>query len=164
MNEVTNTPVNPAAGPIIETRGNLAAGIVGGTGAAIVGAIAWAVITVLTKAQIGFMAIAVGLLVAWAVRTLGKGETQPFAVVGAVLALLGCALGNLLSACAFLADAQSMSLTSVLGRVAGDPALAGSLMSASFDGMDLVFYAIAAYEGYKFARVRRVAVPAQTSS
>ena len=127
--------------------------VLGGLAAALIGAAIWAVVTVTTKMQIGFMAIGVGLLVGYAVRLLGKGSTPAYSIVGAVLALLGCVLGNLLSACAFLADARAVSLASELSSVAKDFGLATSLMQASFDGMDLVFYGIAAYEGFKFARL-----------
>ncbi len=50
---------------------NLIGGILAGMVAASVGAILWAVITVATGFQIGFMAIAVGFLVGLASRTAG---------------------------------------------------------------------------------------------
>jgi hypothetical protein len=71
-----------------------------------------------------------------------------------VIAVLRSPYAGLLSACAFVADAQSTSIVSVLGRVASDPALVPRLLSAGFDAMDVLFYAIAAYEGYKFSRLR----------
>jgi hypothetical protein len=98
------------------------------------------------------MAIGVGFLVAWAVRTFGKGRSQVFGVIGAVLALAGCVLGNLLSAAAFLAQAQSEPLGGTISRVLSDPQLAVQLMQAQFQAMDVLFYAIAAYEGFKLAR------------
>ena len=130
---------------------NLPAAIVGGLVAALVGALVWALVTVTTKFQIGFMAVGVGFLVAWAVRTLGKGRTQLFGIVGGVFALLGCILGNLLSACGFIAADRGQPVVSVALKVLGDPSLAMSLLQASFNGMDLLFYAIAVYEGYKLS-------------
>ncbi len=148
MNEQQVTAAAAAA-----PSGNMPLAILGGVVAALIGAAIWAVVTVSTNSQIGFMAIGVGLLVGYAVRILGKGNTQAYSIVGAVLALLGCVLGNLFSACAFIADAQSVPVASEIASVVTDFGLASRLMQASFDGMDLVFYAIAAYEGFKFARV-----------
>ena len=65
-----------------------------GLAAAFVGAIAWAIVTVTTKYQLGIMAIAVGLLVGLALR-LGNGG-KAFGILGACLALFGCVLGNFL--------------------------------------------------------------------
>src|SRR5579859_5535985 len=61
---------------------NLPAAILGGLVAAIAGALVWALVTVSIKFQIGFMAVGVGFLVAWAVRTLGKGRAQMFGIIG----------------------------------------------------------------------------------
>lgn len=69
---------------------NLPMGVVAGLIGALVGAALWAWITVLTDAQIGWMAIAVGFLVGLAVRIFGKGLDKVFGIVGAVLSLLGC--------------------------------------------------------------------------
>jgi hypothetical protein len=131
---------------------NLPAAIAGGLVAAIAGALVWALVTVTIKFQIGFMAVGVGFLVAWAVRTLGKGRTQAFGIIGGVFALLGCLLGNLLSTCGFIAADRGQPVVSVALKVLGDPSLAMSLLQATFSGMDLLFYAIAVYEGYKLAR------------
>jgi hypothetical protein len=133
---------------------NLPAAILGGLVAAVAGALIWAVITVATKFQIGFMAVGVGFLVAWAVRTLGKGHTNVFGVVGGGCALLGCLLGNLLSDCGFIAADRGVSVVSITMKVLGSPSTAASLLQATSNGMDLLFYAIAVYEGYKLSRRR----------
>jgi hypothetical protein len=131
---------------------NLAAAALGGLIAAIVGALIWAVITVTAKIQIGFMAVGVGFLVAWAVRTLGKGRDTTFGIMGGGFALLGCLLGNLLSACGFMAVQAAEPVMSVTLRVLGNPSSIATILQETFQGMDLLFYAIAVYEGYKLAR------------
>ncbi|HYL72068.1 MAG TPA: hypothetical protein VEY89_12270 [Candidatus Dormibacteraeota bacterium] len=160
MNEVTQNPPAPAAGTAVAVdpiasapAGNLPAAIGAGLIASLAGAIVWAVITVATKMQIGFMAVGVGLLVGWAVRRFGQGTQPVFGVIGAALALLGCAAGNLLSACSFLASAQGKGILDVVGLIAPHPAVGVRLMQATFNEMDLFFYAIAVYEGYKLARI-----------
>jgi hypothetical protein len=148
-------PGMPArAVPVIAEDSNLPLAVVGGFIAALIGAFAWAIITVITKYQIGFMAVGVGFLVAWAVRTLGKGHTQVFGIIGGGFALFGCLLGNLLSACGFIAADRGVPIVSVAMKVLATPPIALSIVQATFNGMDLLFYAIAVYEGYKLARRR----------
>lgn len=145
-------PAAVAAAPPADA-GNVGMAVAAGLVAALVGAILWAVVTVTTKYQIGFMAVGVGLLVAWAVRSFGKGSAMTFSYIGGALALLGCLLGNLLSACGFLAEARDVPLLPLVGRVLASPDIATSLLSATFSGMDLLFYAIAVYEGFKLSRL-----------
>ena len=87
-------------------------------------------------------------------RTLGKGHTNVFGVVGGGCALLGCLLGNLLSACGFIAADRGVSVVSITMKVLASPSTAASLLQAASNGMDLLFYAIAVYEGYKLSRRR----------
>jgi hypothetical protein len=131
--------------------GSLGMAVVAGLVAMLAGAVLWAVITVTTEYQIGFMAIGVGFLVGWAVRRFGQGTTQAFALTGAVLALLGCLLGNLFTVIGFLSKQEAMPLADVAGFVLGNPSMAVMFMRESFSPMDLLFYAIAVYEGYKIA-------------
>jgi|GEM_PF-2080628 len=72
----------------------LAVGAAGG--AAIVGAIAWAVIAVVTDYEIGFMAWGIGAAVGFAALAAG-GRGQTMALVCAVLALLSIFCGKCLS-------------------------------------------------------------------
>lgn len=144
--------VNDLSGDVktkLRTQQDLSFAILGGLSAAIVGGLIWALITVTTKYQIGYMAIGVGLLVGFSVRYFGAGIDYAFGVVGAFFALLGCALGNLLSQVAFIADAQSLGYFDVITLL--NFQIVASIFEESFAPMDVVFYGIAAYEGYKFA-------------
>jgi hypothetical protein len=133
----------------VRVESNLALGILAGFVAAIVGAAIWAAITAVTSYQIGFMAIGVGFLVGFAVHQVGKGSTPPFGVAGAVLALLGCVAGNVLTAGWFFAANTGVPYGSFLMGL--DPGFMIEMLRATFSAMDLVFYAIAAYCGYRFA-------------
>lgn len=133
----------------LRTQQDLSFAILGGLSAAIVSGLIWALITVSTKYQIGYMAIGVGLLVGFSVRYFGAGIDYTFGIVGAFFALLGCALGNLLSQVAFIADAESLGYFDVLTVLNFQLIL--SIFKETFAPMDVVFYGIAAYEGYKFA-------------
>lgn len=130
---------------------NLPLGALAGLGAAIAGAAIWAAITAATEYQIGWMAIGVGFLVGFAVRLVGKGTEPTFGVAGAVLALLGCALGNLLTISWFVAQDAGDPFFSTLASL--DFGIVIELMRATFAPMDLLFYAIAAYCGFRYAIV-----------
>ncbi len=128
---------------------NLPMGIMAAVAACLIGAILWAAITVATEYQIGFMAIAVGFLVGYAVRFLGKGLDQIYGIIGGFFALLGCLLGNLFSIVGFAANELEIGYLEALGAI--DFAVIPEVMAETFSPIDLLFYAIAIYEGYKFA-------------
>jgi hypothetical protein len=137
----------------------LGAGIAAGAGAALLGAALWAAITVASGYQIGFMAIGIGFLVGWAVRSVGKGVDKTFGLAGAVLALLGCAIGNLLAAVGLVAKQEGIPFFDLLSGL--DPNLAFELMKAFFSPMDLLFYGFAVYEGYRLSFRRLTAAEAK---
>ena len=62
----------------LRSEQNLVSGIAGGAMGALVGAAAWAVVTVLTGYQIGWMAVGVGFLAGIGTRFLGKGVDRSF--------------------------------------------------------------------------------------
>ncbi len=128
---------------------DLSRGILAGLGAAILGACLWAVITVLTGYQIGWMAVGVGFLVGFANRTFGRGVDKTFGYCGALLAFVGCVLGNLLSVCIMIGNQTETSSLTVLSSL--NPGTAIDLILATFQPMDILFYGLALYEGYKFS-------------
>jgi hypothetical protein len=133
----------------IEGNQNLQMGIVGGLIAAVIGAIAWAAVTVITDFQIGWMAVGVGFLVGYAVRITGKGISKNFGFVGAILSLSGCLAGNLFSICAIVSGQEGIPFFNLLTRL--NPHIILELMKATFNPIDLLFYGIAVYEGYRFS-------------
>lgn len=128
---------------------NLPLGFAGGTAAAIVGAIVWAIITVATGYQIGWIAMGVGFIVGYSVRYLGKGMDPIFGIMGGALALFGCLLGNFFSLIGITANQEGMPYLDLLSNI--DYSLIPEIMIDTFSPMDLLFYGIAAYEGYKFS-------------
>jgi len=125
--------------------------ILGGLMASIVGAVIWAAITTATGYQIGFMAIGIGLLVGYAVNFFGKGMTMPFAVIGAFFALFGCLLGNFLTILFAFSQVEDSSILVVLVAFVTSPSLVFEMMKETFSPIDLLFYGIAVYEGYRFS-------------
>ena len=138
------------AGPI-EVVENLPMGFMAGLVAAVIGAGLWALVTIVTGFQIGWMAVGVGFLVGWAVRVAGKGTHRAFGIMGALLALGGCAVGNLLTIIVVAARHFEIPLLAVFSRLTPDVVV--KLMEATFSPMDLLFYGIAIYEGYRFSIV-----------
>lgn len=128
---------------------NFVGALIGGLIGAAVGAAAWAAITITTQFQIGFMAIGVGVLVGKLVAKFGQGLQPFYGVIGAVFALLGCLAGNLATTCWFISQEIQQSYASVLASLNVQSTI--DILTASFDGMDLLFYGIAIYEGYKLS-------------
>ncbi len=124
-------------------------GLISGIIAGIIGAILWAVITVASEYQIGYMAVAIGLLVGYTIRTFGKGVEPIFGITGAIIAFLSCVLGNFLSIVGFVATAEGLGYFETLGIL--NYAAIPEIMMESFNPIDLLFYGIAVYEGYKFS-------------
>jgi hypothetical protein len=156
-----SAPARPAraralAAPAAATSagdGNLALGLVAGLAAAAGGAGLWALVTIATHRLSGLVALAVGLLVGWAVRRAGRGSTAAFSALGAAVALAGCLAGNLLALSVFVTQKTPMTLLQLAAR----PGLLARLLKASFNPLELLFYAIAMYEGWRFSIVRRSA-------
>ncbi|MEN8250419.1 MAG: toxin-antitoxin system YwqK family antitoxin [Bacteroidota bacterium] len=133
----------------LKSHQDLVYAIIGGLFLSVISALIWAVITVSTEYQIGYMAIGVGLLVGMGVRYFGAGIDPIFGYLGAAFALLGCALGNLFSQVGFIAEAQALGYFETLALLDTDTIIL--IYQDSFNPMDLLFYGIAVFEGYKFA-------------
>ena len=123
--------------------------LIGGLAGSVLGAILWASITVATNFQIGFMAVGMGLLVGVTVRYLGQGSSTLFGVLGAVISLFGCLLGNLFSQVGFYAMESAQSLVDSWTYL--DFSQIPSVLVESFHPLDALFYIIAVYEGYRFS-------------
>jgi hypothetical protein len=152
------TPATPKPAPppqpvysIAEIRAqqNFGLAVAAGLGAALAGAAAWAIVTVITEMELGLMAIAVGYIVGQAIKNTGKGLDQQFGILGAVCSLIGCVLGNLFSVVVFYAKGKNIGIGEAFGELTPDFAI--QLMSITFEPLDLLFYAIAVYQGYKLS-------------
>jgi hypothetical protein len=128
---------------------NLSLGAVGGVAASAVGAIVWAIITVVTGYQIGWMAVGVGFLVGYAVKLLGKGVNPVFGYAGAAIALAGCLAGNLLTVLIMVSRQENLEIMTLLSRLT--PGITVDIMKDTFQPMDVLFYGIAVYEAYKIS-------------
>ena len=130
----------------IRAAQNFTLAIPAGLVAALLGAGLWAAFAVATEMQLGLIAIAIGYVVGQAIQRVGKGIDTKFGVLGALCALFGCVLGNCLSALAFVAQAKHVSMFDLLS-----PAMMIRATTIFAQPMDLLFYGIAIYEGYRFS-------------
>ena len=135
----------------IKSRQSLSMAVLGGLIASIVAALLWAIITYATKFQIGFMAIGVGFLVGYAVNYFGKGITTTFGIVGAAFSLFGCILGNILTTIIAASLQEGVPFSAILMAFLTNPAIVAEILKETFSPIDLLFYGIAVYEGYKFS-------------
>ncbi|MBI1215756.1 MAG: hypothetical protein GC185_08055 [Alphaproteobacteria bacterium] len=125
---------------------NFSKAAVAGAAAALAGALAWAAVTVATKTEFGLMSVLVGYLVGNAVKKTGQGIDARFGYLGAGLAGAGAVLGNLLSNLVFYARYEGIPLGELPGRIDAD--MLKTVGIGGFQGMDLLFYGIAIYEGF----------------
>ena len=128
---------------------NLALGIIGGGLCGLAGAAIWAAVTYFTEYQIGWMSVGVGFLVGFGMSRLGKGLDKVFGIAGGAIALLSIILGNFLAAIGFLAKLIDVSFLDML--IYFNYSMTFELMKETFSVMDILFYGIAIYEGYRFS-------------
>jgi hypothetical protein len=109
----------------------------------------WAIFTVVSGTQLGFFALAVGVAVGFTIRYAGKGVVNKFGILGGIIAVLSCVVGNIFSSIGFIALETGLSFWQAL--IHFDYGMLPLLMKETFHPMDLLFYAFACIEGYKFA-------------
>jgi hypothetical protein len=130
---------------------NFLAALAAGLLAALSSAIAWGLVTFITQLQLGVLALAMGPLVGLSVRRFGRGITTRYGVLGALLTLLGCLLGNWLAALATLARAQALPLIEALSPMTQNLSVLPELFWQSFHPIDSLFYLAAAYFAYQLS-------------
>jgi hypothetical protein len=136
-------------------------GTVGAIFGALLGAIAWGAISAATHFQIGYMAVGVGFLAGYGMRTLGGGRDRADGVIAAVVAFLGCVLGNVLSVVIDFAphDDAHRSVVELAMLVLSHPKVAWLMLSENSNIMDAVFYVLAILAGYRTALKPPAAAP-----
>lgn len=87
--------------------------VVIGIGAMLLGAVIWAVVTALTKHEFSLVAIGVGALIGISMFT-ARPTSSGIAVVAALLAVVGCALGDFLALGALVSHRTGVSFGDVL--------------------------------------------------
>jgi len=133
----------------LRTQQNFALAVITGIAVSIVSALIWAAVTVATEYQIGYMAIGVGFLVGVSMRFTGKGIDKVFGYTAAALAFIGCMLGNFFSIVGFIVKEEGYGYGELLMSLSFP--IVKELMMVTFSPMDVLFYGLAIYAGYKYA-------------
>jgi hypothetical protein len=125
--------------------------ILAGGAAAGAGAVLWAIVTGVSGYNTAIMALIVGACVGYAVRIAGRGVQERFGQLGAALSVLGCLLGHALAAVIIVSRQESAPFLVVIGVMLLHPLVTLAVMATGFGALDLVFYGISLYEGYKLS-------------
>ena len=140
------------------SEGNFIGAIVAGAATALLCAVVWGIISILTGYQIGWIAVGVGFAVGVAVRVVGNGDNPIFGIVAGTLSLLAVVLGNVICIAGVLANLsgsddmpEKISVFSAFFRLLMNPGLTMELLKLTFSPMDIIFYGIALYVGFKTA-------------
>ncbi len=122
-------------------------GVLAGVAAAALGVVIWAVLVVMTGSASVWMGMGVAVLAGVAIRMAGKGFDERPAIIGALLTLVGCALGRIFAICHFMALKEGKKFLEVLSGQ--DPATLFRLLTANYTLIDLLFYGMIAYTCYR---------------
>lgn len=133
----------------IRSKQNLMVGLVLGLVAALVSAVVWAGIAYFANYEIGWLAIGVGFLVGIAVLAGGKGVSAKYGVLGGALALFGILAGKYFTVIAVVAREFNESILTVMAELG--PAEISEAFQLMFSPIDLVFYALAIFAGFKYS-------------
>ena len=142
--------LSPAAS---DTEEQFIPALTAGAVAAAFCALVWSIITVITKYQIGWMAVGVGFVVGVSMQAVGNGKTPIYGVFGAGFSLFACVLGNLVTACYFIANSPELAVEgfTTMGlfiTCLTNPAIALETLIEISGPLDLLFYGLALYVGY----------------
>ena len=136
------------------TSQHLPMAVLAGSSGAILGALAWLGITVFTTLQVGWMAIAIGIIIGGLVRVAGDGIDRGFGLTAAILTLAGSAAGTLLAGCWTLALlSEEAAFADVL--LALTPGLITQIYIAVFTPMNLACYGAGGAAAY-WLGIRRI--------
>ena len=132
--------------------------IIVGAIVAVVCSILWGIISAASGFQIGWMAWGVGLAVGCAMRVVGNGKTPIYGIFGAAFSVIACIAGNLLMCCIIAAntpdvggDGTMLTLFSCIIGLIFRPHLILAILFETFAPIDLLFYGLALYVGFKAA-------------
>lgn len=137
-----------------ETRGKAKHGLAGILApiASFLGASVWAFISYAGHAQIGYMAIGVGVLVGGAIRLFCNPVGKSFAITAMIYAFFGVLLGNLWTIGLFATEGMGLSFFQLINGMNYLEALKFHLMH--FDGADIAFYGLSLGAAFRLAYFR----------
>lgn len=115
------------------------------------GAVLWGAVTVFTGYELGIIAIALGLMVGGVIAFVKKSDHIYFGIIGALLALIACVLGKYFGMIGLIAQEYSVGYFNCMQNLTTDMVV--SLFKETFSPIDLLFYGLAIYEGFRLSMV-----------
>jgi len=131
---------------------NLAAGVVAGLLAGVVGAILWGGFTALTHFRIGYLALGIGVLVGYAIVRVGQVRTVAVGVTAAVITLVACAAGDTGSIYVQASHDSHISVSTLLSISNPFTVFREDMQHNAFG---LVFFAIGAWAAFRYVTTGR---------
>src|SRR5689334_17102151 len=123
MNSIPADSAPEAMPEPVRDQERLALAIPAGLGAALIGAVLWALIVYVTEYELGLVVIAIGALIGYVIRLVGRGSRPAFGIVGAACAALAWALGSVLCDVAFLSQDAGRPFGEVLALLGASEAI-----------------------------------------
>lgn len=108
-------------------------------------------VTVFTGYELGIIAIALGLMVGGVIAFVKKSDHIYFGIIGALLALIACVLGKYFGMIGLIAQEYSVGYFNCMQNLTTDMVV--SLFKETFSPIDLLFYGLAIYEGFRLSMV-----------
>jgi len=106
----------------------------------------WTEVVSIYKLEINILAIAVGFIVGYMVKILGKGNTPVYGIIGVIFTLFGCISGRIMSA---MILNSGKPITLIADQVINlNTGMAVYYLESTFQISDLIFYIIALFAGY----------------
>ena len=127
---------------------NMILGLIAGTVAALIGAGIWMGVELATGLTIGYVALGVGALVGLTIRAAGNGSSPVFGIMGAILTLAGCVLGEVMATIQTMTTAQSDFYT-IATTIDYSQLISGILDHTT--PISYLIYGIGIFEGYKLS-------------
>ena len=152
-----STPVVPSSGR--RTLVSVAAGLA----AAVVGGLLWGAVLGYANFRLGIVAVVVGSAVGFAMARTAT-PTRALAPVAAVVALLGCVLGEMFGDIIDQAQFEKFPLGEALSITIKNPDLAAQIFSDQFDPIGVAFWAIGAWAAFSFVRKAVAELEAQIAA
>jgi peptidoglycan/LPS O-acetylase OafA/YrhL len=131
----------------VKPNQNFSDGLTAGIIASIFGAILWGIITILLKFQFGFMALAIGAGIGYAMKYYGGTSDGRLASISIYLAIFSCLLGNLLGIIGMVAGAENVGFLEALFRF--EYSKVPSVFIGTISFIDFLMYGVAGYWAYR---------------
>jgi len=128
----------------------MALAVAGGLAAALLGAVIWAAITVITNMEVGYVVVGIAFMVGWAVKTFGRGSETAYGIVGALCTIFGIVAGKVFTLVWLVASANSLPIIDVVSKM--DWSKAANVIGTNLGPIDFIFAALALSLGFKYSK------------